>query len=176
MIRLTCLLAYFLPLYTFPHLHTHTHTGVHLRFGRVARGGLRWSDRSDFRTEVLALASTQHVKNTIIVPVGSKGGFYLHHAPTQRSALRAYADACYKIFVGALLDVTGNVGADGVSRRPPNVVCRDPELDVYLVVAADKGTAHLSDTANGVSLASGFWLGDAFASGGRSVLPLPLTE
>ena len=150
------------------YVHSRNVEGVHLRFGRVARGGLRWSDRTDFRTEVLALATTQQVKNVIIVPVGSKGGFYVHHAPTERAALRAYADECYKVFVGAMLDITCNVHPDGVSRRPPNVVCLDPEVDPYFVVAADKGTAHLSDTANAISLESGFWLGDAFASGGSN--------
>jgi glutamate dehydrogenase len=153
------------PLYEI-YVHSRDVEGVHLRFGRVARGGIRWSDRSDFRTEVLGLVTTQQVKNVVIVPEGSKGGFRLHHPSPDRGAVRAQADRLYEVFISGLLDLTDNV-VDGAFVRPPNVVCHDPE-DPYLVVAADKGTAHLSDTANRLSLARGFWLGDAFASGGSN--------
>jgi glutamate dehydrogenase len=141
--------------------------GVHLRGGRVARGGLRWSDRrEDFRTEVLGLMKAQMVKNALIVPVGSKGGFVLKRPPTDggREALQAEAIECYKTFLGGLLDLTDNiVGGEVV---PPPRVVRYDEDDPYLVVAADKGTATFSDIANEVSAQYGFWLGDAFASGG----------
>jgi glutamate dehydrogenase len=140
--------------------------GVHLRFAKVARGGLRWSDRGDYRTEVLGLVTTQQVKNVVIVPEGSKGGFFLRDASKDPAIRRRQADEYYKIFIRALLDVTDNV-VDGKPVSPPNVVCHDP-FDPYLVVAADKGTAHLSDTANAVSMQYGFWLGDAFASGGSN--------
>ncbi len=144
--------------------------GVHLRGGKVARGGLRWSDRrEDFRTEVLGLVKAQQVKNTVIVPVGSKGGFVLKKAPpaSDRDAFMAEGIACYKLFLSGLLDVTDNV-VKGAVVPPAQVVRHDPgEVnDPYLVVAADKGTATFSDTANAVSDAYGFWLGDAFASGG----------
>jgi len=140
--------------------------GVHLRFGPVARGGLRWSDRGDYRTEVLGLATTQQVKNVIIVPTGSKGGFHLKHPEKDPKARRAQADELYKTFIRGLLDLTdNNVGGETV--HPPRVVPMDGD-DPYLVVAADKGTAHLSDTANGISEDYGYWLGDAFASGGSN--------
>jgi glutamate dehydrogenase len=141
--------------------------GVHLRGGKVARGGLRWSDRrEDFRTEVLGLVKAQQVKNTVIVPVGSKGGFVLKNAPpaSDRDAYMAEGIACYKLFLSGLLDVTDNVVKGSVV--PPADVVRHDVDDPYLVVAADKGTATFSDIANGVSADYGFWLGDAFASGG----------
>ena len=141
--------------------------GVHLRGGKVARGGLRWSDRrEDFRTEILGLVKAQQVKNAVIVPVGSKGGFVLKNAPpaAERDAYLAEGVACYKLFLSGLLDITDNV-VKGVVVPPVDVVRHD-EDDPYLVVAADKGTATFSDIANGVSADYGFWLGDAFASGG----------
>ncbi len=141
--------------------------GVHLRGGKVARGGLRWSDRrEDFRTEVLGLVKAQQVKNTVIVPVGSKGGFVLKNAPptSDREAFLAEGVACYKLFLRGLLDLTDNI-VKGAVLPPVSVVRHDPD-DPYLVVAADKGTATFSDIANGVSADYGFWLGDAFASGG----------
>ena len=142
--------------------------GVHLRFGPVARGGLRWSDRrEDFRTEVLGLVKAQMVKNTVIVPVGSKGGFVAKQLPDpalDRDAWFAEGVACYKRFINGLLDITDNI-VDGVIVPPPGVVRHDGD-DPYLVVAADKGTATFSDTANGIARAHGFWLDDAFASGG----------
>jgi glutamate dehydrogenase len=141
--------------------------GVHLRGGRIARGGLRWSDRpDDFRTEILGLMTTQMVKNVVIVPLGAKGGFVVKNLPSDTAARRTAGDAHYEIFIHALLDVTDNV-VDGAVVPPPDVVSWD-DPDPYLVVAADKGTAHLSDTANAISLARGFWLGDAFASGGSN--------
>ncbi|WP_229745088.1 NAD-glutamate dehydrogenase [Sediminivirga luteola] len=145
--------------------------GVHLRFGKVARGGLRWSDRrEDFRTEVLGLVKAQAVKNALIVPAGAKGGFYCKQLPpaSDREAWLAEGRACYSTFIGALLDVTDNrVYVDGVqeTRHPRDVVRYDDE-DSYLVVAADKGTATFSDLANSIAGERGFWLGDAFASGG----------
>ncbi len=148
------------------YVHSRDVEGVHLRFGRVARGGLRWSDRADYRTEVLGLVTTQQVKNVVIVPEGSKGGFYLLHPEKDPRKRRAQADRLYKTFIRGLLDLTDNV-VDGATVHPPGVVCHDPD-DPYLVVAADKGTAHLSDTANSISEAYGFWLGDAFASGGSN--------
>nr|WP_315486669.1 NAD-glutamate dehydrogenase [uncultured Undibacterium sp.] len=141
--------------------------GVHLRGGKVARGGLRWSDRrEDFRTEILGLVKAQQVKNTVIVPVGSKGGFVLKNPPamSDREAYQAEGVACYKIFLSGMLDVTDNIVKGNVV-PPTKVVRHDPD-DPYLVVAADKGTATFSDIANGVSADYGFWLGDAFASGG----------
>ena len=141
--------------------------GVHLRGGKVARGGLRWSDRrEDFRTEILGLVKAQQVKNTVIVPVGSKGGFVLKNppAPGDREALMAEGIACYRMFLCGLLDLTDNVVQGAVV--PPPLVVRHDEDDPYLVVAADKGTATFSDIANSVSADYGFWLGDAFASGG----------
>ncbi len=141
--------------------------GVHLRNGKVARGGLRWSDRrEDFRTEILGLVKAQQVKNTVIVPAGSKGGFVLKNppAPGDREALMNEGVACYKMFLSGLLDLTDNL-VQGAVVAPPQLVRHDPD-DPYLVVAADKGTATFSDIANSVSEQYGFWLGDAFASGG----------
>ncbi|CAN7596436.1 NAD-glutamate dehydrogenase [Variovorax sp. LjRoot84] len=141
--------------------------GVHLRGGRVARGGLRWSDRlEDFRTEVLGLVKAQMVKNTVIVPVGSKGGFVLKRAPAagDRDAFMREGVACYQDYLRGLLDITDNRVGDAIV--PPPQVRRHDEDDPYLVVAADKGTATFSDYANGISKEYGFWLGDAFASGG----------
>ncbi|AXK40746.1 NAD-glutamate dehydrogenase [Crenobacter cavernae] len=143
--------------------------GVHLRGSKVARGGLRWSDRmEDFRTEVLGLVKAQMVKNSVIVPMGSKGGFVCKQlpAPSDREAFMAEGIACYKTFISALLDVTDNL-VNGQIVSPVDVRRLD-EDDPYLVVAADKGTATFSDIANGVSEAYGFWLGDAFASGGSA--------
>ncbi len=142
--------------------------GVHLRMGYVARGGLRWSDRrEDFRTEVLGLMKAQNVKNTVIVPVGAKGGFFPKRLPPgPREAIQAEGIACYQTFIRGLLDVTDNI-VNGRIAPPANVVRRDPD-DAYLVVAADKGTATFSDIANSISGEYGFWLGDAFASGGSA--------
>ncbi|NHN54532.1 NAD-glutamate dehydrogenase [Calidifontibacter sp. DB0510] len=143
--------------------------GVHLRFGKVARGGLRWSDRrEDFRTEVLGLVKAQMVKNAVIVPTGSKGGFYAKQLPdpSDREAWMAAGIAAYKMFIGGLLSVTDNL-VDG-EVVPPRDVVRHDEDDTYLVVAADKGTATFSDIANGVAQDHEFWLDDAFASGGSA--------
>ena len=143
--------------------------GVHLRGGLVARGGLRWSDRrEDFRTEVLGLVKAQMVKNAVIVPVGSKGGFVPKRPPRDgdREAVTAEAVACYRGFISGLLDVTDNI-LDGAIVPPERVIRRDGD-DPYLVVAADKGTATFSDYANQVAIDYGFWLGDAFASGGAA--------
>ncbi|MBV9853615.1 MAG: NAD-glutamate dehydrogenase [Streptosporangiaceae bacterium] len=143
---------------------------VHLRFGRVARGGLRWSDRlEDFRTEVLGLVKAQEVKNSVIVPSGAKGGFVCKQlpdpaSPSGREAYQAEVLACYRMFISAMLDITDNIAGDRVV-PPPDVVRRDDD-DPYLVVAADKGTATFSDAANEIAARYGFWLGDAFASGG----------
>jgi glutamate dehydrogenase len=143
--------------------------GVHLRGDYIARGGLRWSDRqADFRTEILDLMKAQQVKNSVIVPMGAKGGFVLKKAPTTggRDAYLAEGIECYKTFVRGLLDITDNrVGTDIV---PPKDVVRRDTNDPYLVVAADKGTATFSDIANGLAAEYGFWLGDAFASGGSA--------
>jgi glutamate dehydrogenase len=142
--------------------------GVHLRFGDVARGGLRWSDRrEDFRTEILGLVKAQMVKNAVIVPVGAKGGFFVKSSPdpsVDRDAWLAEGIACYRIFISALLDITDNLVSGQVV--PPRDVVRHDHDDPYLVVAADKGTATFSDIANDVAISYGFWLGDAFASGG----------
>ncbi len=142
--------------------------GIHLRFGAVARGGLRWSDRrEDLRTEVLGLVKAQMVKNTVIVPTGAKGGFVVKNPPGEgasRDAVLAEGQACYRLFVGALLALTDNL-VDG-KVVPPEKVLRHDGDDPYLVVAADKGTATFSDLANAVAIERGFWLGDAFASGG----------
>ncbi|MCP5151544.1 MAG: NAD-glutamate dehydrogenase [Chromatiales bacterium] len=141
--------------------------GVHLRGGPVARGGIRWSDRrEDFRTEVLGLVKAQMVKNAVIVPVGSKGGFFPKRMPVgaDRETVLAEGQACYRIFIRGLLDVTDNLAGREVV-PPPDVVRHDGD-DPYLVVAADKGTATFSDIANAVAAEYGFWLGDAFASGG----------
>jgi glutamate dehydrogenase len=147
------------------YVHHSKMEGVHLRGGRVARGGLRWSDRlDDYRTEVLGLMATQMLKNAMIVPVGAKGGFILKDPVEDYNESRARADELYKIFIRGLLEVTDNL-VEGEVIPPPNVVRYDDD-DPYLVVAADKGTAHLSDTANGIAASFDFWLGDAFASGG----------
>ncbi len=141
--------------------------GIHLRFGPVARGGLRWSDRrEDFRTEVLGLVKAQMVKNTVIVPVGSKGGFIVKRPPAggDRDAQFAEGVACYTLFINGLLQITDNI-VDGAIVPPADVVRHD-DNDPYLVVAADKGTATFSDIANGIAREHGFWLDDAFASGG----------
>ncbi|SFS94484.1 NAD-glutamate dehydrogenase [Saccharopolyspora flava] len=146
--------------------------GVHLRFGSVARGGLRWSDRpQDFRTEILGLVKAQAVKNAVIVPVGAKGGFVVKRPPiatgdpaVDRKAAQDEGVACYRMFISGLLDLTDNL-VGGEVAPPPNVVRHDGD-DTYLVVAADKGTATFSDIANDVAKSYGFWLGDAFASGG----------
>ncbi len=142
--------------------------GVHLRMGDVARGGIRWSDRrEDFRTEILGLMKAQNVKNTLIVPVGAKGGFVPKCLPQGgREEVQAEVTACYRTFIQGLLDLTDNIVA-GKIVPPPQVVRRDGD-DPYLVVAADKGTATFSDTANGIAAEYGFWLGDAFASGGSA--------
>ncbi|MET3808931.1 glutamate dehydrogenase [Arthrobacter sp. UYEF3] len=146
--------------------------GVHLRFGKVARGGLRWSDRrEDFRTEILGLVKAQTVKNAVIVPTGAKGGFYAKQLPdpaVDRSAWMAEGVESYKTFIRGLLDITDNLvtTAEGETLVPPADVVRHDGDDSYLVVAADKGTASFSDIANGLAAEYGFWLGDAFASGG----------
>lgn len=143
--------------------------GVHLRAGRVARGGLRWSDRlEDYRTEILGLMKAQVVKNAVIVPQGAKGGFVVKRSPqgADREARQAEAIACYRAFINALLALTDNLVEGQVV--PPERVVRADGDDPYLVVAADKGTATFSDIANEVAEARGFWLGDAFASGGRT--------
>ncbi len=143
--------------------------GVHLRGGKVARGGLRWSDRyEDYRTEVLGLVKAQQVKNSVIVPVGAKGGFVAKYLPelNTREEIQAEGVACYKIFIRGLLDLTDN-RVDGDIVPPRAVRCLD-EPDPYMVVAADKGTATFSDVANAISNEYGFWLGDAFASGGSN--------
>ncbi|MBM6621010.1 NAD-glutamate dehydrogenase [Micrococcaceae bacterium RIT802] len=146
--------------------------GVHLRFGKVARGGLRWSDRrEDFRTEILGLVKAQMVKNAVIVPTGAKGGFFAKNLPdpaVDRNAWMEEGKAAYRIFISALLDITDNLvqTEDGEQVAVPDRVVRLDGDDSYLVVAADKGTASFSDIANEISLSRGHWLGDAFASGG----------
>ncbi len=141
--------------------------GVHLRGGKVARGGLRWSDRmEDFRTEVLGLMKAQMVKNTVIVPIGSKGGFVVKQPPAERDAYLKEGVVCYQNFLRGLLDITDNLVAAKVV-PPPDTVRYDSD-DPYLVVAADKGTATFSDIANGIAKEYGFWLDDAFASGGSA--------
>ncbi|WP_237155153.1 NAD-glutamate dehydrogenase [Oryzibacter oryziterrae] len=148
-------------------LHCPRVEGVHLRFGKVARGGLRWSDRpQDFRTEVLGLVKAQQVKNAVIVPVGAKGGFVPKFLPVGGSRDEVFREGteAYKLFVNTLLDLTDNIVGDAII--PPVHTVRHDGDDPYLVVAADKGTATFSDTANGLADAHGFWLSDAFASGG----------
>jgi glutamate dehydrogenase len=146
-------------------VHSPRVEGVHLRGGAVARGGLRWSDRrEDFRTEILGLMKAQMVKNALIVPVGAKGGFVVKRPPADREGLADEVVACYRTFISGLLDLTDNVRDGRVS--PPAGVVRQDGDDPYLVVAADKGTATFSDIANGIAGEYGFWLGDAFASGG----------
>ncbi|MDQ3238451.1 MAG: NAD-glutamate dehydrogenase, partial [Actinomycetota bacterium] len=143
--------------------------GVHLRGGEVARGGIRWSDRrEDFRTEILSLMKAQTVKNAVIVPVGAKGGFVVKHPPSDggREAFMQEGIACYRTLIRGMLDLTDNIVEDGIV-PPPNTVRYDGD-DPYLVAAADKGTATFSDIANGISEDYGFWLGDAFASGGET--------
>lgn len=143
--------------------------GVHLRSGKVARGGLRWSDRrEDFRTEILGLMKAQRVKNAVIVPTGAKGGFVCKMMPENAGRDEVFEEgvACYKIFISALLDLTDNRKPEGIV-SPENTICYDEE-DSYFVVAADKGTATFSDYANSVAIDYGFWLGDAFASGGKT--------
>jgi glutamate dehydrogenase len=146
--------------------------GVHLRAGMVARGGIRWSDRrEDFRTEILGLMKAQTVKNAVIVPVGSKGGFVVKHPTASRAEFAAEGVECYKILIRGLLDLTDNIvaannGAGEHAIVPPQAVVRHDGGDPYLVVAADKGTATFSDIANDIAAEYGFWLGDAFASGG----------
>ncbi|MCB9883345.1 MAG: NAD-glutamate dehydrogenase [Planctomycetes bacterium] len=154
------------PLYEI-YVHGPNVEGVHLRSGPVARGGLRWSDRrDDFRTEVLGLMKAQRTKNSVIVPVGSKGGFVIRNLPSERQAMLATVETSYKTFIKGLLDITDNI-VDGKVVHPPQCVVYDGE-DPYLVVAADKGTATFSDIANGVAKSYGFWLDDAFASGGSN--------
>ncbi len=161
-----------------PHFEIYVYSprveGVHMRFGLVARGGLRWSDRKeDFRTEVLGLAKAQAVKNAVIVPAGAKGGFVVKRPPAStgdpaadREALRAEGIRCYRTFIGGLLDLTDNLDlTTGAVIPPPRVRRRDGD-DTYQVVAAEKGTATFTDIANDVASGYGFWLGDAFASGG----------
>jgi len=142
--------------------------GVHLRMGKVARGGIRWSDRrEDFRTEILGLMKAQNVKNTVIVPVGAKGGFVVKQMPAgDRDVQQREVIACYQTLIRGLLDITDNIVNDRLT--PPPSVVRHDEDDPYLVVAADKGTASFSDIANAISESYGFWLGDAFASGGSA--------
>jgi glutamate dehydrogenase len=146
--------------------------GLHMRAGKVARGGIRWSDRrEDFRTEILGLMKAQTVKNAVIIPVGSKGGFVLKRPTADRAAFQAEGIECYKILMRGLLDLTDNIVADSRETHhiePPQSVVRHDEDDPYLVVAADKGTATFSDTANDIAIQYGFWLGDAFASGGSA--------
>jgi len=148
-------------------MHSPRVEGVHLRMGKVARGGIRWSDRrEDFRTEILGLMKAQNVKNTVIVPVGSKGGFVPRRLPAARDEAQREGTECYRLFIRSLLDLTDNL-VDGKVVPPPGVVRADAD-DPYLVVAADKGTASFSDIANAISAEYGFWLGDAFASGGSA--------
>jgi glutamate dehydrogenase len=147
--------------------------GVHLRGGHVARGGIRWSDRrEDFRTEILGLLKAQTVKNAVIVPVGAKGGFVVKRPPADREALAAEVVGCYRWLIQGMLDLTDNLVPDATGRRtvvrPPDGVVRHDTDDPYLVVAADKGTAAFSDVANSISADYGYWLGDAFASGGSA--------
>ncbi len=141
--------------------------GVHLRGGKVARGGLRWSDRhEDYRTEVLGLVKAQQVKNSVIVPVGAKGGFVVKEEAANRDQFMELGISCYKTFISGLLDITDNLSESRVI--PPQDVVRHDEDDPYLVVAADKGTATFSDIANEIAISYGFWLGDGFASGGSN--------
>ncbi len=150
-------------------VHSPRMEGTHLRAGPVARGGIRWSDRrEDFRTEILGLMKAQRLKNVVIVPTGAKGGFILKKAPpaADREAFMAEGVACYRTLVRGMLDLTDNIAAEGIV-TPEGIVRRD-EPDPYIVAAADKGTATFSDIANGLSAEYGFWLGDAFASGGSA--------
>jgi glutamate dehydrogenase len=151
-----------------PHVEVFVHSvameGIHLRGGAIARGGIRWSDRLDFRTEVYGLMRAQMTKNAVIVPTGAKGGFYLKQRPADPDQLKAEVARQYERYIRALLDITDNI-VDGHVVHPDGVCVHDGE-DPYLVVAADKGTATFSDTANRIAAEYGFWLGDAFASGG----------
>jgi glutamate dehydrogenase len=148
-------------------VYSPTMEGIHLRGGKVARGGIRWSDRrEDFRTEILGLMKAQNVKNVVIVPMGSKGGFVVKNPSTDRAAFQREGIEAYRTLLRGMLDITDNLRGDEVL-PPRDVVRRDPD-DPYLVVAADKGTATFSDIANSISLQYGFWLGDAFASGGSA--------
>ncbi len=147
------------------YIYSNLFEGIHLRGGKLARGGLRWSDRTeDFRTEVLGLMKAQMTKNAVIVPVGAKGGFVIKQAYKDKNILREKSVECYKSFIRGMLDITDNV-VDGKIIPPENVIRYD-EDDPYLVVAADKGTASFSDYANQIASEYNFWLGDAFASGG----------
>ncbi|MEL6345008.1 MAG: NAD-glutamate dehydrogenase domain-containing protein [Myxococcota bacterium] len=148
------------------YVHHRDMEGVHLRGGKVARGGIRWSDRTDFRREILDLVSTQMIKNVLIVPVGAKGGFRMKRRVADRAESRRMADQLYQVLIRGMLDISDNI-VNGETTHPPRVVIHDAP-DPYLVVAADKGTAHLSDTANRLSREYGFWLDDAFASGGSN--------
>ena len=154
------------------YIHSPRMEGVHMRAGKVARGGIRWSDRKeDFRTEILGLMKAQTVKNAVIVPVGAKGGFVVKQPPEAREQLGAEAVECYKILIRGLLDLTDNIVSNGDGGHrilPPSDVVRHDGDDPYLVVAADKGTATFSDYANAISEEYRFWLGDAFASGGSA--------
>ncbi|MDX6729071.1 MAG: glutamate dehydrogenase [Baekduia sp.] len=141
--------------------------GIHLRGGRIARGGIRWSDRMDYRTEVFGLMRAQMTKNAIIVPAGAKGGFFLKDRPEDPALLRDEVKRQYVRYIESLLDVTDNLDDDGATVPPDGVRVHD-EQDSYLVVAADKGTAAFSDTANAIAVRRGYWLGDAFASGGSA--------
>ncbi|MEI2700810.1 MAG: NAD-glutamate dehydrogenase domain-containing protein [Baekduia sp.] len=141
--------------------------GIHLRGGPIARGGIRWSDRMDYRTEVFGLMRAQMTKNAVIVPAGAKGGFYLKAPPADPTELREAVKAGYERYIEALLDVTDDLDPDGTTIHPDGVRVRDG-ADSYFVVAADKGTATFSDTANAIAVRRGFWLGDAFASGGSN--------
>ena len=157
-----------LPLYE-TYVYSPQFEAIHLRNTKVARGGIRWSDRpDDFRTEILGLMKAQKVKNAIIVPSGAKGGFVVKHLPTSgtRDAIQGEVIRCYEGFINTLLDLTDNIVKESIV-RPNNVVCHD-DVDTYLVVAADKGTASFSDIANKLSKNHAFWLGDAFASGGSA--------
>ncbi len=154
------------------HVYSPRVEAVHMRAGRVARGGIRWSDRrEDFRTEILGLMKAQTIKNAVIVPVGAKGGFVVKQPPAAPGRLPDEAVACYRIFIRGLLDLTDNIAADAPGGHrivpPPEIIRYDGD-DPYLVVAADKGTASFSDHANAIAEEYGFWLGDAFASGGSA--------
>ena len=145
---------------------------VHMRFGKVARGGIRWSDRpQDFRTEILGLVKAQNVKNAVIVPVGAKGGFVPKYLPVggTREAIAAEGVAAYKLFISTLLDITDNIGTGTRGVIPPPDVIRHEGDDPYLVVAADKGTATFSDIANDLAIAHDYWLGDASRLAARPV-------
>src|ERR1700674_682273 len=148
-------------------VYSPTMEGVHLRAGKVARGGIRWSDRrEDFRTEILGLMKAQNRKNVVIVPMGSKGGFVVKNPSADRAVFQREGVEAYKTLLRGMLDITDNRRAAEII--PPRDAARRDSDDPYLVVAADKGTATFSDIANAVSAEYGFWLGDAFASGGSA--------